>query len=162
MTDTMGQVDRFGQPVPAEPGYATFINHDGSQPQMRTRVHLDNTLLASDDPITDATMLVARGAVVPIQGLSLPDGNVEISILDGSEFTLWSATGNVVVKCSNLGSPISGESIIVNVRRSSASTVTFTNDVDASVFVVPASVKMTVSISFDGSHFGSAHAIRIE
>lgn len=162
MTDTLGQVDRFGQPVPSEPGYVMFINEDGTQPRMRIRVTLDNTLIASDNPNSDATMLMARGMVIPVQAPSLPDGNSSVSILNGSEFTLNSATLHVTIKILTSGSPVIGESMLFNINRTQATIVSFTDDTDASILDVPPSVKMTVSVSFDGTHYGSAHAIRIE
>ncbi len=56
-----GQEDRFGRPVPADPGYKEIINSDGSVAQMRTTLFLDATLTATDDPDSDATRLSANG-----------------------------------------------------------------------------------------------------
>ncbi len=52
-----GQVDRFGRPIPADPGYKEIINADGEVLQMRTTLFLDETITATDDPDSDATRL---------------------------------------------------------------------------------------------------------
>ena len=148
--------------MPAEPGYVMFINEDGSQPRMRIRVHLDNTLTATDDPVSDATFIKARGMTIPKQGPDLPDGNVLVSVIDGSEFTLRVASSHITIKCLANGSPIIGETIVFNIARVDASVVSITDDSDSLIIDIPASIKMTVSVSFDGAHFGNAHAIRIE
>ena len=161
MTDTMGNVDRFGQPVPAEPGYVMFINEDGSQPRMRIRVHLDNTLAALDDSVSDATMLVARGMTVAVQGAPLPDSDSTISVVGGSEWTLSKATAPVTIMVLASGAVVN-EAIVINVKRKNATPVTITDDSNNVITVIPPSIPMTVSVSFDGTHFGSAHMIRIE
>lgn len=162
MTQVIGQVDRFGQPMPSEPGYVMFINEDGSQPRMRIRVHLDNTLMAVDDEQTCATKLIARGCVVVKQGAPLVDGNSSISVSGGSEWTLASATSRVTIACLTSGSPLNGESMVINVIRPESTIVTITDDVGTVLIDVPSGIKMSVSVTFDGTHFGSAHSIRIE
>ncbi len=52
-----GQTDRFGRPIPADPGYKEIINYDGEVLQMRTTLFLDETITATDDPDSDATRL---------------------------------------------------------------------------------------------------------
>lgn len=57
-----GQVDRFGNPIPANQSVKVWINSDGTVPQQRETVKLDSTLIASDDPVTQATLLTVSGA----------------------------------------------------------------------------------------------------
>lgn len=52
-----GQVDRFGRPIPADPGYKEIINDDGSTVQQRTTLYLGADIIATDDPDSDATRL---------------------------------------------------------------------------------------------------------
>ena len=52
-----GQVDRFGRPIPADPGYKEIINSDGSTVQQRTTLYLGDDIIATDDPDSDATRL---------------------------------------------------------------------------------------------------------
>lgn len=64
-----GQTDRFGNPIPNDPGYAVIINPDGSQPQMRTTVFLAGNLVAYDDPNSQATVISDGGAPGFIGGI---------------------------------------------------------------------------------------------
>ncbi len=59
------QSDRFGRPIPAEPGYKVIINNDGEVMQMRTTLYLDDTITATDDPDSDATRLHGGGSSGP-------------------------------------------------------------------------------------------------
>lgn len=52
-----GQTDRFGQPIPAAPGYQTILNPDGSQPQMRNILYLGDGLTCVDEPNSEASRL---------------------------------------------------------------------------------------------------------
>lgn len=69
-----GQVDRFGQPIPASPGYQTILNPDGTQPRMRNILRLGTGITATDDPNSDATDLNVDisigGSVTTVDGVS--------------------------------------------------------------------------------------------
>ncbi len=57
-----GQVDRFGNPIPANQSVKVWINADGTVPQQRETVKLDANIVASDDAATQATVLTVTGA----------------------------------------------------------------------------------------------------
>lgn len=58
-----GQVDRFGNPIPANQSVKVWINSDGTVPQQRETVKLDAAIVASDDAATQATVLTLTGTV---------------------------------------------------------------------------------------------------
>lgn len=57
-----GQVDRFGNPIPAGQSYATIINSDGSVLPPQKIISLDPSVTAIDDPVTGSTKLAANAA----------------------------------------------------------------------------------------------------
>ncbi len=56
-----GQVDRFGNPIPANQSVKVWINADGTVPQQRETVKLGTGITATDDPDTQATILAVPG-----------------------------------------------------------------------------------------------------
>ncbi len=69
-----GQTDRFGQPIPAAPGYQTILNPDGTQPQMRNVLYLGDGFTAVDEPNSEATRLnvdiTIAGSVQQVDGVT--------------------------------------------------------------------------------------------
>jgi len=65
MSFIKGQVDRFGRPIPASPGYQVLINADGSEVQQRNRLIIPASLIAADSPDNDATSLSTSPSVIP-------------------------------------------------------------------------------------------------
>jgi len=99
--------------------------------------------------------------IEPIDGTDIPDAPTTISVDGGSRYFMRSATATRIITLGTDGSPVAGEQITVNVVRDDAFTVVFKDDNSTSLITVPASVKMSVSFRFDGTHFASPVAVRI-
>lgn len=66
-------VDRFGNPVPAVPGYKVIVNSDGTVMRQRGTLKLPATLVATDDSASDATVITPTNTAASLaaQGIAL-------------------------------------------------------------------------------------------
>lgn len=74
MAIVRGQVDRFGNPIPANQAYKIVILSDGTVMRQREIVKFDSTLTATDDDATGATVLSVSGA--PASAITALTGDV--------------------------------------------------------------------------------------
>ena len=79
MAIARGQTDRFGNPIPANPGSKIFVNSDGSVLQQRETVKLDPNIVASDDADTQATVLSIVGTIVTSQPFSVKGNSSSVA-----------------------------------------------------------------------------------
>jgi hypothetical protein len=69
----MPVLDAYGRPYPKTLGYAAIQNADGSIPQLRNKLSLDASIVATDDPATEATKLSVThetGVLLAVNNLS--------------------------------------------------------------------------------------------
>ncbi len=89
MAFTRGQVDRFGRPIPASPGYQVLINADGSEVQQRNRLILPAGLVASDSDDSDASSLsleaITPGDLAPIAAHTVIGNNSASTAVPSAE-----------------------------------------------------------------------------
>lgn len=88
MAFTRGQVDRFGRPIPASPGYQVIINEDGSEIQQRNRLILPASIVASDSDDNDASELalnITPGDINPIAAHTVLGNNSASSAVPTAE-----------------------------------------------------------------------------
>lgn len=171
------QVDRFGQPIPATPGYYVIVNSDQTQPPMQGVLRLSgitatqgadgaSTLLSvSGVPSGNAVALAeSLGSEIPTAGANLTDANAAITITGGAQYVLpaGTLTANRVLTLNVTGAPITGEEIVVLRRDSGAFTYTINNDAATALIVLPASTRFAAYFRFDGTHFALAGAVRIQ
>jgi hypothetical protein len=101
------------------------------------------------------------GTSVPITGTAIPDADSSVSISGGSHYVMATASAARAVTLLDTGSPVTGETIVVDVTRLSSSTVTIKDSTAATLFAVPPLVQMKVKLTFNGTHFVFSEAIRI-
>jgi hypothetical protein len=118
--------------------------------------------IAMLDAATAVAQAALLGSTIPTAGTNIPDADTTVSLAGGAHYIMPTATAARIVTLGTSGSPSSGEVILIDFTRTNAFTVTVKDDAGTTLFQVPASVKMTLTASWDGAHFSNARAIRIQ
>lgn len=150
---------RFALQLPA-----ALVATDDTEKQA-TIITIDSTQLAAGISGAGAVaMAESLGSEIPTQGANLTDADVTINISQGAQRVLPAATltANRIVTLGTTGSPITGESIAILRRDSTAFTLTIKNNAGTTLIVLPVSTRFAAYFQYSGSDWILSSAIRAQ